>query len=483
MKKILCIITLSLLLISCGCSKGGGGTVNPPDPPNPPTETREPVIINSKDWPRYFTTKEGNIWVPIATNYLPSGNLIEIENYFKNFSENGGNAMRIWISTAFLEIEDSREGTYSSEKFNRIDYIIQLAKKYNVKIKFTLQHIRTISPTSTPDNDWSNSKSLATKFTDINHYVNTTAGRASFLNRVRALANRYKNESQIYGWELWNEMDAAVNENSWYNYTEPMIDSVKKIMIHQNVTQTLGSMHSAYAEGAYAKLAGMTTNDFLSIHRYLDEGTAWDQYAVTKGPMDILAADAVKKGLDLTKNAVKPVVMNEIGAVQPNHAGPSALYERDNEGTLLHDMIFAPFFSGAAGTGSPWHWDSYIYKKNLWYHFKRFANAIKDIDPIIEKFVPVAFETNDVRCYALKGSTKTIIWCRDAAVNWKTELEGGIAAIEKTGLIIDQTTQLGKQYTNARFYNPWADSWINNQSVSNNVNVPLFKRSIVIVLQ
>jgi hypothetical protein len=62
---------------------------------------------------------------------MPNGNENEVfpkvESYFKNFSENGDNAMRIWISSPFLEIEDRKQGEYSSVKFERIDKILELA--------------------------------------------------------------------------------------------------------------------------------------------------------------------------------------------------------------------------------------------------------------------------------------------------------------------------------------------------------------------
>lgn len=481
MVKNLPFLIAMFFLLSCDFNKGNSISSEIPVP-GPDKEIRDPLIINSKDWPRYFTTKEGDTWIPIATNYLPSTNNILVEDYFKKFSENGGNAMRIWISTAYLEVEDSTEGTYNPEKFARIDHLLQMAKKYNVKIKFTLHHIRSISATSADKTKWSNSTALASKFTDIDEYVKTEKGKKSYLNRVRAFAARYKNDPQIYSWELWNEMDASVDEAGWYNYTGPIIDSVKKLMPHQSVTQTLGSLHSYYADSMYNRLAEIATNDYFSIHRYLDEGTSWKQYENTKLPIDQLASDAVRKGLVMVRSNPRPVVINEIGAVQPNHAGPSKLYPIDTEGTLLHDMIFAPFFSGAAGTGSTWHWDHYIYKNNLWYHFKRFANAIEGIDPVKEKFEPVYFETGGVRCYALKGKTKTIIWCRDAAVTWQTELRDGVPASEKANLVIDANEQLGNQYTSARFYNPWSDTWTNS-SVTSKLNVPAFKRSIVLVLQ
>ena len=101
-------------------------------------------------------------------------------------------------------------------------------------------------------------------------------------------------------------------------------------------------------------------NDIAQVHRYLDLGARLE---VCHGPVDILAADAVQTLLSF--NSGKPVVLAESGAVEPSHSGPFKLYDQDKEGILLHDILFAPFFTGAAGAGQCWHWDSYVAKNDL----------------------------------------------------------------------------------------------------------------------
>lgn len=171
-------------------------------------------ITVSKTHPRYFE-KNGATWIPISTNYLPSHNFEEVEKYFKHFAENGGNAMRIWISTEFLEIEDQREGKYNPEKLARIEQLLQLAEKYHIYIKFTLHHLRTISNNISPEASWCNSRSLATKFKNVSEYVSSKKGKQSYLKRLRALAQKCQNHPYVYGWELWNEMDSALPEAEW----------------------------------------------------------------------------------------------------------------------------------------------------------------------------------------------------------------------------------------------------------------------------
>ena len=439
-------------------------------------------ITVSKTHPRYFE-KNGVTWIPISTNYLPIQNIEEAEKYFKHFAENGGNAMRIWISTEFLEIEDQREGKYNPEKLARIEQLLQLAKKYHIYLKFTLHHLRTISNNVSPEASWCNSYSLATKFKNVSEYVSTKKGKKSYLKRLGAIAKKCQNRPYVYGWELWNEMDSAVPEAEWLPFTEEMLGKVKKLCPEQLVTQTLGSMHAPYMDDYYKKLAVIPDNEFLSIHRYLDEGDKWHQYPIVKGAVSDLATDAVAMGLTFTKNDPKPVIINEIGAVNPNHAGPSSLYTKDTEGVLLHDFIFAPFFGGSAGSGNTWHWDHYIEPNQLWYHFGRFKNAIEGIDPVKEAMQPFYFKRNTVACYGLKGKTKTILWCRDLTNNWKTELREGRPAQMKRDFEIPLNL-INIKYTHYSVYDPWTDQWERHMPMyDGKALIPAFKRSIVVVLE
>ena len=99
-------------------------------------------------------------------------------------------------------------------------------------------------------------------------------------------------------------------------------------------------------------------------------------------------APVFRTGVDVVIKVPKPVILAESGAVEPRHSGPFKLYAADRDGTLLHDILFAPFFAGAAGPGQIWHWDAYVAKNDLWWHFGRFRDVVKGIDPAEEFYTP-----------------------------------------------------------------------------------------------
>ena len=143
---------------------------------------------------------------------------------------------------------------------------------------------------------------------------------------------------------------------------------------------------------------------------------------------------------------------------------------------LLHDTLFAPFFAGAAGSGHIWYWDTYVQKNNLWRHFGLFKNAISGFDAAKEKAVPFRADTQSLRVYGLRGTTKSIMWCRDKNSDIHTELRDNIPAKDLDG----ECVAIGGEFSKARAYLDWEDKWVNLKIENGRVKLPSFKRSVTI---
>ena len=131
-------------------------------------------------------------------------------------------------------------------------------------------------------------------------------------------------------------------------------------------------------------------------------------------------------------------------------------------GSVLHDVLFAPFFSGAAGPGHLWHWDHHIDKQHTWFQMGRFARAVEGVDPLREGFEPVRRDT---------GST------------WRHELSERIPAQRLSGLQVDFTPLLGgRRVKKVRIYDPWRDEWV-RASRRADVSLPDFTRSVVVRIE
>jgi len=175
------------------------------------------------------------------------------------------------------------------------------------------------------------------------------------------------------------------------------------------------------------------------------------------------------------------VILAESGAVEPRHSGPFKLYGTDKAGTLLHDVLFAPFFAGAAGAGQIWHWDVYVDRNNLWPQFARFQAATQGLDPAGEAFEPSMLTDPRLRIYVLKGKHIWLAWCRDSRNSWQSELEAG----QPPEILRDLSLDLGQTLSNTlpatgRVYDPWKDQWTEVTKDGTRLSLPPFSRSLVI---
>jgi len=443
----------------------------------------------SADDPAYFSFQDGSPYIPVGINMInPSGRysnkpdsaFYEIEQWMKNLSANGGNYIRVWLSNQFWDIEEEA-GKYNSEKIKRIDRFIDLARKYHLRIKLTLEHFRSITLEENPQ-QWATKFAYHTShggpFDSVQQYLSSPEGERLFLNKVDFYRKRYGSDTLFFGWELWNEMNAlsVPKDSLFFAWNEKMLAAVKERFPEQLVMQSLGSFDAERVRPLYKKIMAMPGNEVAQIHRYLDPGAEME---VCHAPMDIICASAVQELLSY--HLPKPVLLAETGAVEAHHAGPSKYYAKDTAGILLHDILFAPFFTGAAGTGMSWHWESYVHKNNLWYHFGRFNEAVKGINPIEEKFSPFFTETERLRIYGLRGKHTTLLWLRDKMNNWESELENGIPPEIVHGIEINLaklgiTTSIEK----IDIYDPWKNVWTSSVEDNAVFTLPDFKRSIVV---
>ncbi len=434
---------------------------------------------------RYFQLSNGSPYIPIGLNMIaPSGrneeeSLATMELWIENLSMNRGNYIRLWLSNNFFDVEHERSGQYDTEKAKRIDSVLDIARKHNVRVKMTVEHFRHF---------FGNTQSWAAKplhhvsqggpAESIDDFFQGRTSREQFKKKLRWYADRYGSDPTIFAWELWNEMD-TVRGKGYVEWTEEMLAELQKLFPYNMATQSYGSFDNAGKRDRYRTLSLMQNNDFANVHRYLDLGASLD---VCKGPVDILAADAIREIQSYKPE--KPVLLAESGAVEPSHSGPFKLYRKDTAGIILHDVLFAPFFTGAAGTGQIWHWDYYVAANNLWFQFDRFAETVKEIDPTTEAFEPIILDHPRLRIYALKGRHTFLAWCRDSQNTWQTELADGKRpeTVANTTLSMPNINENINQSVVA-FYDPWSNKWSQGGIKQNSILLPDFKRSIILKIR
>jgi len=435
------------------------------------------VRISKRD-PRYFELTNGKPYIPIGLNMInpPNGDdddLTRLESdWLRPLSENGGNFIRIWMSLDY-EIERERAGNFDQKRTERLAKLLALGKKYGIRMKLCTENFRHLGEWP----QWWTARPIYKKENggpaeNIRDFFTSEAGRALYKKKLDWFAEHFGSDPIVFGWELWNEMDCVgMPLEDVLTWSTEMLGELRRRWPEHMAMQSFGSYDRDEKTERYRKLCELPGNDVLQVHRYLDLGA---QQEICRGPVAALAADAVS--ILLALKIPKPVMLAEAGAVEPNHSGPFKLYAKDKAGIILHDVLFAPFFVGAAGPGHCWHWDSYVAPNNLWFQFGRFAAAVDGLDPPAENFQPFELDHERLFVFGLKGKTKTMVWSRDKQNTWKTELEEEKEPETLTDLILD----LGTKGQRVRFYDPWENRWMDGKADDGKIVLPSFRRSLVV---
>ena len=435
------------------------------------------VQISKRD-PRYFELSNGKPYIPNGLNMVyPPGrdndDLTRLENeWLKPLHENKANFIRVWLSHEQFEPERPRAGVFDEGRKQRLKNLFALARKYGIRLKLCTEHFRHLGEGR---QTWAGRPLLLKEnggpAENLLDYFTGEAGRAHYKKKLDWYAEHFGSDPIVFGWELWNEMDAVSFPTAtvWPWSTE-MLAELRKRFPKNLVMQSLGSFDDERKKDAYRRLCELPGNDVLQVHRYIDLGARW---TICHESTALLNAEAVKELLSY--NIQKPVLLAEGGAVEPGHAGPFLLYRKDRAGTILHDVLFAPFFTGAAGPGHIWHWDHYVAANNVWFQFGRFDAAVAGLDPPAENFQPFELEHDRLYLYGLKGKTKTMVWCRDKQNTWKTELEEE----KEPEVLADLSIGLDTEGKRVRFYDPWENRWT-ERPAGQALRLPSFRRSLVV---
>jgi hypothetical protein len=133
-----------------------------------------------------------------------------METWFKKLSANGGNYTRIWLSHGYFDVESGPSGQFDAERAKRIDDLLALARKYGIRLKLCTEHFRHLGEGTQP---WAakpqHLRANGGPAQDTADFFNGEVGRRQYKGKLAWYAARYGDEPMVFGWELWNEMDAV----------------------------------------------------------------------------------------------------------------------------------------------------------------------------------------------------------------------------------------------------------------------------------
>ena len=400
------------------------------------------VGVSRKD-PRYFAFSDGTPFVPIGMNLAfisPFGKsdgkefgrsgefrylgMRQYERWFRRCAENGVNFARIWLGHDYFCPDTEEAGVLDQIKLAKIEALVALAGKYEIRLKLTLEQFRYFDYERKADSD-SYADDVFRKFNkrlryngkrcdSVEEWLREGIWREKWLDKVRELARRFSGDPTVFGIELWNEMNCmpGADMRDWNRY---MLPEVKKLFPRQLVMNSLGSFDSKWSLAAYEEFP-WELSDIKQMHRYLDQGAAYE--VCRESPIEL-----IRDGAGILADGTKPFLVAETGAVNDRHSGPFRYYPADHDGILFCDLVYTPLFVGAAGCGQIWHWDErYVEAKDLYRYFAPLKKLCDGIRFDEENFTPDVYEDDDVTLLTLRGKTVSIGYLRNKRVNWMSQL-------------------------------------------------------------
>lgn len=393
----------------------------------------------SKCDPRYFAFSDGTPYMPIGINLaFPSAipkkeggfgtfGMRQYERWFRTCAENGVTMARIWLGHEYFCPDTLEVGQFDPIKIAKIDAIVDMARRYGLRLKLVIEQFRYFNYDKKADSD-SYEDDVFRKF-NKNLYKNGRRCESSeewladpvwqdaWLEKIAALAARLSGDPTVFAIELWNEMNCMPKKhlNAW---NLRMLPAVKALFPHHLVTNSWGSLDSDRELETYGNFC-WEASDLKEIHRYLDRGA---KLPICRDDMIAL----IKDGLAQISDPSKPTVFSESGAVNDCHSGPFPHYLQDHDGILFCDAVYPPVFLGAADCGNIWHWDArYVESKNLYHLYRPLRLLCRNLAFDREQFTHEAVETEDMILLLLRGKTTTIGYLRNKNETWQTRLRDG----------------------------------------------------------
>ena len=248
-------------------------------------EDRPFVCVSPRDG-RYFELTDGSPYIPIGLNIIhpATAGWDDYRRWFRTLEENGGNFVRVWLSHGTFDVEHEQSGVFDEARAGRIDELFALARRHNIRLKLCIEHFRHLGEGT---QRWAG-KPLhhvdhggpATSTAD---FFDGPAGRRRYREKLDFCADRYGSDPIVFGWELWNEMN-AIREGDWRSWTAFMLPELKRRFPENLVMQSLGSYDTEAAGRQYLDLWRMPGNEVLNVHRYPDLGA---RLTICHGPVDV----------------------------------------------------------------------------------------------------------------------------------------------------------------------------------------------------
>lgn len=350
--------------------------------------------------PRYFAFDNGTTYFPVGHNICWVPDIREYKNYFTKMADVGENYTRIFMSTAGYHIfmletlagqSESGLGKYNLKNAWRLDQTFSMAENKGIHITLTIENAGFLASakSGTADGAWEKCPYNAAQggpCTSPEEFFTSFQAKQAFKKRLRYIIARYGYSTNVFNWQLINEVDMTDNYKpesvaSWHremaNYlktTDPF-----KHIVGGNVASTAGE----------PLIDQLSEIDFINTNNYHAGDAA-----------SVIVAESAKK-----RHYGKPHFFLEFGA----GTGRGEADLRDINGINLHNGIWASIFAGDAGVAMFWWGRICVEPLNLYHVFNPLSEFVNEIPFAQNNFIPAEINVLPLPTPA-KQSIRLVPW-------------------------------------------------------------------------
>ncbi len=403
------------------------------------------VEVGRKD-ARYFAFSDGTpfpiigVNLAMATEYTLSGNqefcltdnrgylgIRQYERWFQKLHAAGANHTRIWLGQEYLCPDTEDPMVLNLLQFEKLDAILELARKYGIYLKLTFEQFRFFGESRYGDAYDARCKRLFGKqfatedrrCTSMEEWLREDFWRNCWIQKIRQYLLRYAGDPMVMVFELWNEMNAVeADYDNVIAWNRDMARIMRPMAPHNMWSQSLGSMDAEGNIEIYTKFP-FEEFSFSQFHRYIDQGA----------PLEECRQDGFvlnRTGIPHASVPGMPVLLAETGAVNDCHSGPFRYYAADDRGIIFADTALPTFFLGAAGCGQMWHWEQYVENKKLFGLLRPLSEALTGVMLEEEAFQSIDLSDDSIWSAVLVGKHTVLGFVRNKQDSWYRVLRDGI---------------------------------------------------------
>jgi len=321
--------------------------------------------------PYYLALDNGDFFFPIGLNMgWWGGGCDPVDQYgrwFDLFSANGGNTIRVWMAAWSFGIEwkDTGLGDYDHRLYEawQLDQLFRLADEHDIKIILVLMNHGPLSlSTNTEWNDNPYNAALGGPLSDPGQFVSDPIAKSYYQRRLNYIINRWGYSPDLLAWEWFNEVNlTAITDDELIPWIKEMTGYLRLRDVNHHLTT------NSFAMRTVSELWQLPELDIAQKHEYASQIDSTEHDLAGRAAQDYTAyAESIPP---------KPILMGEFGYSASNYGD-----DVEKTGIHLHNGLWSTTFSGYAGSGMYWWWDTYVEAYNLWYHYKGLADFLSGED-------------------------------------------------------------------------------------------------------